>query len=85
MARGPIKKRNYDEEIKKCYERIDRLKGHIAEVTDQIKELEAEKEQANLASINEILKATGLTTDDLLEIAKSWVVEKNGLSPSKTA
>lgn len=85
MARGPIKKRNFDDEIQKCYERIERLKGHITEVTEQIKQLEVEKEQANLASINEILKQTGLTTDDLLEIAKSWVCEKNGVSSNKSA
>jgi hypothetical protein len=80
MARGPIKKRDYDDEIQKSYERIERLKGHIKEVEEIITNLKAEKEQANLQAIQEILKTTGMTTTDLLELAKLRILEKNGLT-----
>lgn len=80
MARGPIKKKDYDDEIQKAYERIERLKGHIKEVEEIIVNLKAEKEQANLVAIQEILKTCGMSTDDLLQLAKTHLTERNGLS-----
>lgn len=80
MARGPIKKKDYDDEIQKAYERIERLKGHIKEVEEIIVNLKAEKEQANLTAINEILKTCGMTTDDLLSLAKSHIAGRNGIT-----
>lgn len=80
MARGPIKKKDYDDEIQKAYERIERLKGHIKEVEEIIVNLKAEKEQANLVAIQEILKTCGMTTDDLLQLAKGHLAGRNGLT-----
>lgn len=71
MARGPIKKRDFDDEIKKNYERIERLKGHIKEVEDIIAGLEAEKEASAMKELMDVLKATGMKASDLLNLAKA--------------
>jgi wobble nucleotide-excising tRNase len=76
MARGPIKKRDFDDEIQKNYERIERLKGHIKEVEDIIAGLEAEKEAVAMKELQEVLKATGMKASDLLALAKASSVKE---------
>lgn len=71
MARGPIKKRDFDDEIQKNYERIERLKVHIKEVEDIIAGLVSEKEAAAMKELMDVLKATGMSASDLLALAKA--------------
>lgn len=65
MPRGVKRERNIPEEIASVKAQIAKHEAMIKTLKMQLSNLQAEQEQAELRSLNKLLKETGLTAKDL--------------------
>lgn len=66
MPRGPRKNVNYDEEIMRTQAKITMHANSVAELREQLKKLNQQKEQQDLRALQTAVRNSGRTIEEII-------------------